>query len=122
MKLKILKPRNAINKTFLKIKLNRTKIENFKTNFTQLFDRINDSESEEFHKNLVSTFLKDTYYEQNHFINTKGRNDLVIHNGNKVKSTVGVIIETKKPTNKSKMLSKINVKAFQKLVLYYLRE
>lgn len=99
-------------------------IESFKTNLIQLLDRTNDTESEEFHKNLVSDFLKKTYYEPNHFINTKGRNDLVIHNGNKAKSTVGVIIEAKKPTNKSEMLTKsrINVKAFQELVLYYLRE
>jgi len=57
-----------------------------------------------FIKNLVTDFLKKTYYEPNHFINTKGRNDLVIHNGNKAKSSVGVIIEAKKPTNKAEML------------------
>ncbi len=124
MKIKILKPRKAINKAFLKIKPKRTEIESFKTNLIQLLDRTNDTESEEFHKNLVSDFLKKTYYELNHFINTKGRNDLVIHNGSNAKSTVGVIIEAKKPTNKAEMLTrdKINVKAFQELVLYYLRE
>lgn len=124
MDIKILKPRKAINKAFLKIKPNRTEIESFKTNLIQLLDRTNDTESEEFHKNLVSDFLKKTYYEPNHFINTKGRNDLVIHNGNKAKSTVGVIIEAKKPTNKTEMLTKdkINVKALHELVLYYLRE
>ena len=88
MEIKILKPRKAINKAFLKIKPNRTEIESFKTNLIELLDRTNDTESEEFHKNLVSDFLKDTYYKNNHFINTKGRNDLVIHNGNKAKSTV----------------------------------
>ncbi|WP_194850339.1 DUF7149 domain-containing protein [Nonlabens antarcticus] len=124
MKFDILKPRKAINKAFLKIKPNRTEIESFKTNLIQLLDRTNDTESEEFHKNLVSDFLKKTYYEPQHFINTKGRNDLVIHNGATAKTSVGVIIEAKKPTNKSEMLTKtkINVKAFQELVLYYLRE
>lgn len=133
--IRILKPRKALNKAFLKVKPNRTEIESFKTNLSQLLDRINDSESEEFHKNLVSDFLKDTYYKQNHFINTKGRNDLVIHNTNSASGAVGVIIEAKKPTNKAEMLkafvpgdtpeqmlSKVNVKAFQELVLYYLRE
>ena len=124
MEIQILKPRKALNKAFLKVKPNRTEIECFKTNLIQLLDRINDCESEEFHKNLVSDFLKDTYYKQNHFINTKGRNDLVIHNTNSASGTVGVIIEAKKPTNKGEMLTqeKINVKAFQELVLYYLRE
>jgi len=124
MILKELKPRKALNKAFLKVKTNRTEIEKFKTYLSQLLDRTNDTESEEFHKNLVSDFLKKTYYDPNHFINTKGRNDLVIHNGNTAKSSVGVIIEAKKPTNKTEMISRenINKKAFQELVLYYLRE
>lgn len=132
---KPLKPKKALNKAFLKVKPNRTEIEAFKTNLIQLLDRINDAESEEFHKNLVIDFLKKTYYDPNHFVNTKGRNDLVIHNGDKAKSTVGVILEAKKPTNRAEMvkpfavddthdqqLAKLNTKAFQELVLYYLRE
>jgi len=124
MELKELKPRKALNKAFLKVKPNRTEIEGFKTNLITLLDRTNDTESEEFHKNLVSDFLKDTYYKQNHFINTKGRNDLVIHNGQNANSTVGVILEAKKPTNKAEMITtkRLNAKAFQELVLYYLRE
>ncbi|QQX76396.1 MULTISPECIES: Eco57I restriction-modification methylase domain-containing protein [Aequorivita] len=124
MQPKALKPRKAINKAFLKIKPNRTEIERFKANLIELLDRTNDTESEEFHKNLVSDFLKKTYYDPSHFINTKGRNDLVIHNGNKAKSSVGVIIEAKKPTNRAEMVTgeKLNAKAFQELVLYYLRE
>src|SRR5690554_4946415 len=124
MELQILKPRKALNKAFLKVKPNRTEIESFKTNLIQLLDRTNDTESEEFHKNLVIDFLKKTYYDPNHFINTKGRNDLVIHNGDKAKSSVGVILEAKKPTNKSEMVTtdRLNAIAFQELVLYYLRE
>lgn len=124
MNLNILKPRKALNKAFLKVKPNRNEIECFKENLIKLIDHINEAESEEFHKNIVSTFLKDTYYKENHYINTKGRNDLVIHNGKDAKSTVGVIIEAKKPTNKAEMLKtdSINTKAFQELVLYYLRE
>ncbi len=135
MKIQILKPKVALNKAFLKVKPNRTEIESFKKNLIQLLDSMNDSESEEHHKNLVIDFLKKTYYDQSHFVNTKGRNDLVIHNGDKATSTVGVIIEAKKPTNKGEMvkafalgdtqeqmISKLNTKAFQELVLYYLRE
>lgn len=124
MKLSILKPKKALNKAFLKVKPNRTEIEHFKTNLIQLLDHINDEESEEFHKNLVIDFLKKTYYDPNYFVNTKGRNDLVIHNGEKPTSAVGVILEAKKPTNRSEMITtdKLNAKAFQELVLYYLRE
>jgi len=130
-----LKPKKALNKAFLKVKPHRPEIEGFKTNLIQLLDRTNDTESEEFHKNLVIDFLKKTYYDPNHFVNTKGRNDLVIHNGDKATSSVGVIIEAKKPTNKSEMvkpfadgdthqqmISMLNAKSFQELILYYLRE
>ena len=59
-----------------------------------------------------------------HFINTKNRNDLVIHNGKDAKSSVGVILEIKSTTNKAEMISNANLngKALQELVLYYLRE
>ncbi|KKP51428.1 MAG: hypothetical protein UR43_C0021G0001 [candidate division TM6 bacterium GW2011_GWF2_33_332] len=58
MEIKPQKPRKALNKAFLKVKPTRTQIECFKTNLSQLLDRLNDTESEEFHKNLVSDFLK----------------------------------------------------------------
>jgi hypothetical protein len=124
MELKQLKPRIALNKAFLKVKPNRPEIELFKKNLISLIDNIDEFESEEFHKNLVSDFLKNTYYGINHFINTKDRKDLVIHNGPNPNSTVGVIIEAKSPINKAEMLrpDNINNKAFQELVLYYLRE
>ena len=75
-------PRKALNKAFLKVKPSRSDIESFKKNLVNLIDRINEAESEEFHKNLVSHFLRETYYGSSHFINTKGWNDLVIQNGN----------------------------------------
>jgi len=55
---KRIEAKKALNKAFLKVKPNRTEIEGFKTNLIQLLDRTNDTESEEFHKNLVSDFLK----------------------------------------------------------------
>ncbi len=120
----LLEPRKALNKAFLKIKPNRTGIELFKQNLILLLDSIKEKESEEFHKNLISDFLKNTYYSPNHFINTKGRNDLVIHIGKEAKSNVGVIIEAKSPSNKTEMISQknINSKALQEMVLYFLRE
>lgn len=117
-------PRKSLNKAFLKIKPVRKNIEIFKREAIKLINLIDESESEEFHKNLISQFLKDTYYGSDYFINTKGKNDLVIHNGLEANSTVGVILEFKKPTNKSEMIKidKLNNKALQEILLYYLRE
>ena len=69
----------------------------FKTELITLLGRIDLNESEEFHKNLVSDFLKKAIYQDNNFINTKGRQDLVIHNGKDNKTQVAVIIEAKRP-------------------------
>ena len=120
----LLEPRKALNKAFLKIKPSRSLIENFKTNLIGVLDAINEKETEEFHKNLVIDFLKKTYYDPNYFVNTKGRNDLVIHNGKDAKTNVGVIIEAKSPSNKSEMINSLNLngKALHELVLYYMRE
>ena len=120
----LIKPRKALNKAFLKIRPDRLGIELFKSKLILLLDSSTANESEEFHKNLISDFLKNTYYSPNYFINTKGRNDLVIHTNTDAKSAVGVIIEAKSPTNKAEMISEksLNNKALQELVLYFLRE
>ena len=118
--------RESLNKAFVKVKPDRESFEVFKTNLRQLLEQTetNKAESEEFHKNLISDFLKNTYYSPSYFINTKGRNDLVIHDGKDAKNSVGVLLEVKSPTNKGEMLKveNLNTKAFQELVLYFLRE
>jgi len=124
MKTEIFSPRQALNKAFLRVKPNRSQVEKFQTHLRQLLGSINETESEEFHKNLLADFLKHSYYSPQHFINTKGRNDLVIHNSKESRDSVGVILEVKKPSNKSEMLrrDKLNCKALQELLLYFLRE
>jgi urate oxidase len=63
MILKELTPRKALNKAYLKVPTNRIDIESFKNNLINLLDSVNNSESEEFHKNLVKKFLEKTYYD-----------------------------------------------------------
>ncbi|MDR1829544.1 MAG: Eco57I restriction-modification methylase domain-containing protein [Candidatus Fibromonas sp.] len=121
---KILSLKQSLNPAFLKQKLERREIELFKKEFIALLSHINPKESEEFHKNLIKDFLNAVYYKDKHYINTKGKTDLVIHNGNSTASPVGVLIETKSPANKAETPNhkNLNVKSFQELVLYYLRE
>jgi hypothetical protein len=130
MKLTERNPRQSLNKAFLKIKPVRSEIESFTTNLVLLLDKISviesqpKDESEEHLKNDLRDFLRDTYYRDINAINTKDKKDLVIHLGKTTDSEVGVIIEAKRPSNKSEMLTRdnINVKAFHELILYYLRE
>lgn len=116
--------RKSINKAFLKVRPNRTGIEAFKKNISGLLNQIKESESEEFHKNIISEFLRNTYYSPGHYINTKGRADLVIHNGKDTNTPVGVLFEIKKPSNRQDMPSttNLNSKAFYELILYFMRE
>jgi adenine-specific DNA-methyltransferase len=124
MEINLLNLRNSVNKAYLKVKPNRNQIETFKKNITNLFDQIKESESEEFHKNIISEFLKSTYYSSFQYINTKGRADLVIHTGKDTNSPVGVLFETKKPGNRSEMptITNLNTRAFHELILYFMRE
>ncbi|MEY5047667.1 MAG: hypothetical protein RLZZ175_1026 [Bacteroidota bacterium] len=124
MKLLLKTPQKALNKAFLKQRPLRADMDLFKTNLITLLNKIDEIEREENQKNHVRDFLLNTYYKNTNEVNTKGTQDLVIHNGKDNKSSVGVIIEAKRPTNKNEWISvdKPNGKAFQELVLYYLRE
>lgn len=122
-----LKPRQALNKAFLRVRPIRPEFDKFKSNLITLLEQIdeNENQQEEFHKNLVADFLKNTYYSPEHFININGNNDFVIYNGKDTKSSVGVIVEAKHPkknTNEMLKVDNLNAKALQQLVLYFLGE
>jgi len=124
MQLTLLFARKSLNKAYLKVKPTRSEIELFKKNLIGLLDGLDESESEEHNKNDLGDFLKNTFYHPKFYINTKDRTDLVIHNGPDAKSFAGVLIEAKKPSNKTEMIQRdnLNAKAFHELILYYLRE
>ncbi|RQW86548.1 MAG: hypothetical protein EHM79_09515 [Geobacter sp.] len=113
-----------MNKAYLKQSLKRDQIELFKANLVRLFERIRSDEHEEHLKNIVSDFLKDTWYKPTFEINTSKRTDLVIHTGKSSDDPVGVIIETKNPANRSEMISfdRPNTKALHELLHYYMQE
>ncbi|MTJ31922.1 Eco57I restriction-modification methylase domain-containing protein [Aphanizomenon sp. UHCC 0183] len=118
-----IKPRQALSKTFLRIKPIRNEFEIFKRNLITLLNQIDENEREEFHKNILTDFLKNTYYGADYLINIKASNDLVIYNGKDTKSNVGVILEAKKVNNNEMLkVNNLNTKALQQLVLYFLRE
>jgi len=102
------------------------RLERFKTELARLLEHLEHAadESEEHLKNLVSDFLKAVWYRDEHFVNTKDRQDLVIHNGRTAKDSVGVIIEAKRPKNKGEMMTpdKPNTTALHELLRYYLNE
>ncbi len=118
-----IQPRQALNKAFLRIKPIRNEFEIFRRNLMTLISQIDENEREEFHKNILTDFFKNTYYGSDYLINIKASNDLVIYNGKDTKSSVGVILEAKKVNNNEMItVDNLNTKALQQLVLYFLRE
>jgi len=124
MKLTLATPEKSLGKAHLKQSLKRDQIELFKANLTRMFERIRVDEHEEHLKNIVSDFLKDTWYKHTNEINTSGRADLAIHNGTTSASSVGVLIEVKRPGNKNEMITpeRPNAKALHELMHYYMQE
>lgn len=129
MKLQLQSPKKTL-KAFLKQKPLRSEMDRFKANLIELLDKISNiekrptDESEEHLKNELRDFLRDTYYKDTNALNTKDKKDLVIHLGKGTDSEVGVIIEAKRPSNISEMISEKNAnkKAFHELILYYFNE
>jgi len=115
--------KQALKKAYRKQRPTRAEIELLKHELVKMLEETNPKESEEYHKGLLKDFLKNSAYAD-YFINTKDRKDLVIHNDEDSKSSVGVIIETKRPSNKAEMptINNLNKKATQELLLYFLRE
>jgi len=115
--------KQSLKKAYRKQRPTRAEIELLRHELVKLLEEANPKESEEYHKGLLKDFLKKTAYTD-YFINTKDRSDLVIHNGKNSKSSVGVIIETKRPSNKAEMPTNdnLNKKGMQELLLYFLRE
>jgi hypothetical protein len=83
MDIRILKPRQTLNNAFRKVKPICSEIDHFKKNLIHLLDHIREGESKEHRKNFIADFHKNTAFAPQHDINTRERNDLVIHNGGK---------------------------------------
>ena len=117
-------PAQALNKSLAILPIVKDKIQKLETELNNFLSHLNHGESEEHNKNLIADLLKNIGFAPEYFVNTKGRNDLVIHTGKDSNSPVGVIIEAKSLVNKAEMPSqeKLNSKALQELVLYFLRE
>ena len=119
--------RKALNPAYRKHKPLRKDVNKFVEELKQCLNTVKHSddngESEEHIKSHFIQFFNNTFYSEN-YINTKERIDLAIYTGKTAKSDVSVIIEAKKPSNKSEFLTEtiLNRKALQELLLYYLRE
>jgi len=127
MKENQLDPQKALNPAYKKFTPLKKDVDEFTKELEKCIAAINlmdsKAESEEHLKSPITKFLSSTFYKDNE-INTRERIDLAIYLGKDASSDVGVLLEAKKPSNKSEFPKKdnLNCKAFQELLLYYLKE
>ena len=114
----------SLNKAYRQVPVERPVFNIFKAQLSNYYKQISSIDTEEKLKGDLMDFLKFTFYSQNYKVSPNGDIDCAIHLGVNVTDPVGVIIEIKKPTNATEMITKedLNRKALQELLLYYLRE
>ena len=114
----------SLNKAYRQVPVDRHVFDIFKAQLSNYYEQISAIDTEEKLKGDLMDFLKFTFYSQNYKVSPNGDIDCAIHLGANVTDPVGVIIEVKKPTNITEMITRedLNRKALQELLLYYLRE
>lgn len=127
MQLHIKTVRQGINKAYLKVTIKRANLDYFKEAGTIYLNYLDhaEGESEEHLKGYLKDFLSNTFYtSEEKLVNTSDRIDLAIYSGKTTSSSVDVIIEAKRPDNKSEMISrdKFNQKALHEALHYYFDE
>jgi type II restriction/modification system DNA methylase subunit YeeA len=124
MPVSILTPDKILRRTHKKQVVSEQNLNNFKTNLTNLLEKLKDHNREGKQETDLRDFLNDSYYKNRFYINKKETADWVIFNDENGKGKVSVIIEMKSTSAKTEMLTEAepNVKALHELILYYLRE
>lgn len=120
-----LNPSQSILKNYLKEPVRIEDINLFRDSLKRLLNEINEDETEEFNKNLVIHFLRNSLYRDRHFlVNTYGRTDLAIYVDAATQEEHPVVLFEVKGPSRPDMVShdNMNKKAMHELVLYYLIE
>ena len=114
----------SLNKAYRQVPVDRQVFDTFKNQLRNYYEQISVINTEEKLKGDLMDFLKLSFYGQNYKVSPNGDIDCAIHLGGNIEAPVGVIIEVKKPTNVTEMITRddLNRKALQELLLYYLRE
>ena len=114
----------SLNKAYRQVPVDRLVFDVFKNQLRKYYEQTSVINTEEKLKGDFMDFLKFTFYGQNYKVSPNGDIDCAIHLGVSVEAPMGVIIEVKKPSNATEMITKedLNRKALQELLLYYLRE
>ena len=120
--------KDILNKQQLRHQIPSERFEQFKQALLRLKESIQPDETEEHNKEYIKEFLRNTFYGDEHLVNTADKIDCAIYQTTDPKSSLEVLIEVKAPNNPSEFpvirndVHYLNCKATQELVLYFRRE
>ena len=114
------------HKSYISHKIERTDfvkyIQNMKNAYTQVIEAVKTNENEENIKNTIKDFIKNTFFAERKDIqiNVFGQTDYAI----KKNDNIEVIMEFKKPSNKTEMIThdNLNKKALHEAIYYFYKE
>ncbi len=103
--------------------IDKASFDNFKIALSKLFRNINDGQREETQKEHLKMFLVESFYG-NYYAASEEDIDLVVKTGSSFKNDSALLIEAKSTINRAEMITtnKLNGKALQELLYYYLHE
>ena len=112
-----------VEKAYRRLPVGLESFQRFVNALSHLYDVINDDQTEAEQKSNFKDFLISSFYGD-YYMAPEGNIDFAIHNGKDRKSSIGVLIEFKRTSEKNGMVSleSLNRKALHELLLYYLRE
>ncbi len=105
MQVSILSPDQILRRTHKKQTVSEQNLLNFKTNLSNLLEKLKDHNREGKQETDVRDFLNDSFYKNRFYINKKETADWVIFNDEHGKGKVSVIIEMKSTQAKAEMLT-----------------
>lgn len=117
--------KQSLNKIYYKQPVVRKDIEQFATALSAFYHKITAGQIEGNQETHLRDFLKTTFYKDYAINKPEDNNiDWAIHLGNSESTNIGIIIEAKRTTNETEMISTadLNRKALHELILYFLIE
>lgn len=115
MPLSILSPDQILRRTHKKQTVSEQNLHNFKSNLTNLLEKLKDHNREGKQETDVRDFLIDSFYKNRFYINKKETADWVIFNDEHGNGKVSVIIEMKSTQAKAEMLTETDQNAISLL-------
>lgn len=120
MRLLLRKPTQVLKKSYASRPALKTQLEGFRKALARLLSRIDESESAEFQKSIISSFLSESFYKEPYNILAGGQSDLQIDCETAEQAGSSAVLVVKRVYGAEMIMPlKPNVRALHELILLY---